>query len=128
MKMIFKVCFMLVVCLFVVGCSDNTESNLVDVQSITTSEVKDIIDNNNEDYIIIDVREDYEYKEGHLKNAVNIPLGNINTVSYEKNKIIIVYCRSGVRSREAANKLKNMGYTVKDMGGIIDWNYELEGE
>lgn len=119
---------MLVVCLFVVGCSDNTESNLVDVQSITTSEVKDIIDNNNEDYIIIDVREDYEYKEGHLKNAVNIPLGNINTVSYEKNKIIIVYCRSGVRSREAANKLKNMGYTVKDMGGIIDWNYELEGE
>ena len=129
MKSVLKIFLVLIISLFTVGCGNSnsdTDTNIVNVEKISTSEVKEIIDNNNEDYIIVDVREEYEYNEGHLPNAVNIPLGNINSINYEKEKIIIVYCRSGSRSSEAASKLKNMGYTVKDMGGIIDWNYEIK--
>ena len=128
MEKIFYLILICTICLLTVGCGNNntsTTNNNV-VESITASEVKEILDNKDEKYILIDVREESEYNEGHIPGAVNIPLGNINSIEYDKDKIIIVYCRSGVRSREAANKLNNIGYTVKDMGGIIGWNYEIE--
>ena len=128
MKKIFNLILVIVICLLTVGCGNDktsTTNNNV-VESITTSEVKEILDNKDDKYILIDVREESEYNEGHIPGAINIPVGNINSIEYDKDKIIIVYCRSGARSRDAANKLNYLGYTVKDMGGIIGWNYEIE--
>ena len=83
----------------------------------------------NKDTYIIDVREDYEYKSGHLPNSYNIPLGDINSISlnnFSHTSTIIVYCRSGNRSSTAANLLIKLGYeNVYDMGGITNWPYDL---
>ena len=95
---------------------------------ITTSEVKSIIDNydKNKDVVIIDVRTESEYKSGHLKEAVNVPVSEISSIEYDKDTKIIVYCRSGSRSANAAKMLSEMGYSkVLDMGGIINWEYEV---
>ena len=81
------------------------------------------------DYIILDVRTEEEYKSGHIPNAICIPnetIGNgeIGALK-DKNQLILVYCRSGRRSKEAAQKLANLGYhNVKEFGGIIDWTGE----
>ena len=84
-----------------------------------------------EDITLIDVREPSEYKEGHIPGARLIPLGTIDKTMTDKlpdkKKPLIVYCRSGVRSKKAAMKLVELGYTdVRDMGGILDWPYEIE--
>ena len=81
------------------------------------------------DYIILDVRTEEEYKSGHIPNAIcisNETIGNgeIGALK-DKNQLILVYCRSGRRSKEAAQKLANLGYrNVKEFGGIIDWTGE----
>ena len=126
MKKILKTLFVLFISILVLGCENDNTSKVGTMESISSSEVKEIMDNNDKSYILIDVREDYEFKEGHIPGAVNIPLGNITKVDYSLDKILIVYCRSGNRSNQAAIKLKNMGYNVKDMGGILDWTYEIE--
>ena len=125
MKIVLKILAVLIIFLLVVGCS-NEKTTTGTMGKITVEEVKTIVDNKDENYVLIDVREDYEFNEGHIPGAVNIPLGNITTVDYSKEKTLIVYCRSGNRSNQAAIKLKNMGYNVKDMGGILDWTYEIE--
>lgn len=124
MKVVVKIVIVLLICLITVGCGGETTTGTM--SKIKTEEVKTILDNKDENYILIDVREDYEFSEGHIPGAVNIPLGNITSVDYSKDKTLIVYCRSGNRSNQAAIKLKNMGYNVKDMGGILDWTYEIE--
>lgn len=124
MKVVVKIVIVLLICLITVGCGGETIPGTM--SKIKTEEVKEILDNKDENYILIDVREDYEFSEGHIPGAVNIPLGNITSVDYSKDKTLIVYCRSGNRSNQAAIKLKNMGYNVKDMGGILDWTYEIE--
>ena len=116
----------LLVFLFITGCTSNHnlthQVTLIDGEQVYKMMQK-------ENTYIIDVREDYEYKSGHLPNAYNIPLGNINSISlknftYSSN--IIVYCRSGNRSNTAANLLIKMGYkNVYDMGGIANWPYDL---
>ena len=125
MKIVLKTLVIIIIGLFIVGCS-NEETTTGTMGTITTEEVKEILDNKNENYVLIDVREDDEFNEGHIPGAVNIPLGNITSVDYSKDKTLIVYCKSGNRSNEAAIKLKNMGYNVKDMGGILNWTYEIE--
>ena len=124
MKVVVKIVIVLLICLITVGCGGETTTGTM--SKIKIEEVKKILDNKDENYILIDVREDYEFSEGHIPGAVNIPLGNITTVDYSKDKTLIVYCRSGNRSNQAAIKLKNMGYNVKDMGGIVNWTYEIE--
>lgn len=84
----------------------------------------------NSDIIILDVREQYEYDDGHIRNAVLLPLGDIESSSpdilTDKNQTILIYCRSGRRSKDAALKLISLGYkNVYDFGGILDWNYEI---
>lgn len=86
--------------------------------------------NNKKDIIVLDVREDYEYKSGHLKKAINLPLGNVNSdiikVAKDKDKPIYVYCHSGARSASACNSLTRLGYTeVYNLGGIMSWPYEI---
>ena len=85
------------------------------------------------DYIILDVRTEQEYKAGHIPNAVCIPNETITDKEppelSDKDQLILVYCRSGRRSKEAAQKLADLGYTnVKEFGGIIDWTGETVTE
>ena len=81
-------------------------------------------------YIIIDVRTIEEYSEGHIPNAVSLPVQNIgngeNFQLPDKNHLILLYCRSGSRSRQAAQKLVEKGYAnVVDFGGINKWIGEI---
>lgn len=82
------------------------------------------------DITLVDVREPYEYATGHIPNAKLLPLGDIAALAAtelpDRNAKIMVYCRSGSRSRSAARQLLSMGYTdVIDIGGILDWPYEV---
>lgn len=121
--------FVLIILILVIcGCSNSTiSSNGVSFMEIDTKTVFNEIDNKNT--YIIDVREDYEYAGGHIRNAYNIPLTSIEDISklmILSDSKIIVYCHSGNRSRKAAIKLVEMGYSnVYDMGGIDNWNYDL---
>ena len=83
-----------------------------------------------EDVVIVDVRRQDEYDEGHIPGAVCIPNESIGDEMPEElpdtDQVILVYCRSGRRSREAAQKLADMGYTgVYEFGGILDWTGEV---
>ena len=81
-------------------------------------------------YIVLDVRTAGEYAGGHIPNAINVPNESINTTPPkelpDKNQRIFVYCRSGARSQQAAQKLADMGYTnIVEMGGIKDWHGDV---
>ena len=98
--------------------------------NITAAEAKEIMDNR-DDYVILDTRTQEEYDEGHIPRAVLIPYDEIlqkaETVLTDKNQLILVYCRSGRRSKLAAEDLVKLGYTnIKEFGGILDWKYEVE--
>ena len=86
-----------------------------------------------ENYIILDVRTTEEFAEKHIPNAINIPNETIGSEELEelpdKNQLILVYCRSGNRSKQASEKLAALGYTnIYEFGGINDWTGELENE
>lgn len=98
--------------------------------NITAEEAKQIMDTE-EGYIILDVRTQEEYDQGHIPGASLIPNTEITAqaekVLTDKDQLILVYCRSGRRSKLAAATLAQLGYTnVKEFGGIIDWPYETE--
>ena len=88
--------------------------------------------NESDENIILDVREDFEYASGHIPNAQLLPLGEIDAESAEavipsKESTVLVYCRSGNRSKAAAELLVELGYTnVYEFGGIVTWPYEIE--
>lgn len=99
-------------------------------EQITAEEAKKIM-NSGEEHIILDTREQDEFDEGHIPGAILIPYTEIENKAEEmlpdKDKLILVYCRSGRRSKIAAESLAKLGYTnVKEFGGIIDWPYEIE--
>ena len=99
-------------------------------EQITAVDAKKIMDSGAE-YIILDTREQDEFEEGHIPRAILIPYTEIENKAEEmlpdKDKLILVYCRSGRRSKIAAESLSQLGYTnVKEFGGIIDWPYEVE--
>ena len=135
--------FIMVLCLaFLVGCGGQgdkttteiittTESEAVTMnqslgyEQITGAEAKMLMDTEG-DYIIIDARTTEEFNEGHIEGAILIPEYEIgNRAENElprKDQLILVYCRSGRRSKIAAEALVDLGYTnVKEFGGIIDW-------
>lgn len=110
----FKIKFLILlsVLLIVTGCNKSNDIN-------------SIIEDKNT--IIIDVRTEEEYNERHIDRAINIPVDNIKNIKIKKNKTIVVYCRSGVRSKKAYDILVSMGYTdVHDLGGID--NYKKEND
>ena len=81
-------------------------------------------------YIILDVRRPDEYAAGHIPNAINVPNESIGTSDIpelpDKDQLIMVYCRSGRRSKEASEKLVKLGYTnIVEFGGILDWKGEI---
>lgn len=99
-------------------------------KQISQEEAKRIMDSE-EEYIILDTREQEEYDESHIPGAILIPYTEIENKAEEmltdKNAQILVYCRSGRRSKIASQSLADLGYTnVKEFGGIIDWPYEVE--
>ena len=86
---------------------------------------------NEKNYIILDVRRPDEYAEGHVPGAINVANEEIGTEEIpelpDKAQLILVYCRSGRRSKEAAEKLVKLGYTnIVEFGGILDWTGEIE--
>lgn len=84
-----------------------------------------IISKNN--YIIVDVRTESEYKESHIKKSINIPYDEINKdTKLDKTKTILVYCKSGVRSNKAYNTLKSLGYDAVDLGAFDSIKLEKE--
>ena len=108
-----------------VGCSDGGSASY---DQISGAEAKALMDNER-DYIIIDARTQSEYDQGHVPGAIMIPEYEIADRAEkelpDKNQLILVYCRSGRRSKIAAEGLVKLGYTnVKEFGGIIDWEYE----
>ena len=96
-------------------------------EQITPQEAKKIMDSG-EEHVILDTREQNEFDEGHIPNAILIPYTEIENKAAEmlpdKDAQILAYCRSGRRSKIAAESLAKLGYTnVKEFGGIIDWPY-----
>ena len=82
-------------------------------------------------YIILDVRRADEFAEGHIPGAINVANESIGTAEIpellDKSQLILVYCRSGRRSKEASEKLVKLGYTnIVEFGGILDWKGEIE--
>lgn len=127
-KMIVILAVIIIVAIGVFIFNNNRESDTQYVK-ISAKEAKEIIDTER-NIIILDVRREDEYQTGHIEDAVCIPNEVISNQAEsllpDKEQEILVYCRSGNRSRQAANKLLDLGFTnVKDFGGIIDWPYEI---
>ena len=109
-----------------VGCSDGGSATY---DQISGAEAKALMDSES-GYIIIDARTQSEYDGGHIPGAILIPEYEIADRAEkelpDKDQLILVYCRSGRRSKIAAEELVKLGYTnVKEFGGIIDWEYEI---
>ena len=121
----------LLAAMLLAACGKNMETEQEAVyMNITAQEAKEIMDSQ-EGYIILDVREQDEYDAGHIPGAIVIPHGQIEdqaeSVLTDKDQLILVYCRSGRRSKIAAEALVELGYTnIKEFGGILDWPYEVE--
>ena len=101
-------------------------------KQISMDEAKQIFESRGDNsYIILDVRRSDEFADGHIPGAINVANESIGTESpkelADKNQLIYVYCRSGNRSKQAAEKLVALGYTnIVEFGGIIDWTGEIE--
>lgn len=96
---------------------------------ITAEEAKEMMDAG--DVIVVDVRREDEYEQAHIPGAILVPNESIGEEQPEalpdKDATILVHCRTGVRSKQASDKLVKMGYTkIYDFGGIADWPYETE--
>ncbi|WP_313527484.1 rhodanese-like domain-containing protein [Anaerotignum sp.] len=103
--------------------------NTASYQQITAEEAKKMMDDGN--VTVVDVRTEEEYTKEHIPNAVLVPVDSIGDDAPEAlpdlDGVLLVYCRSGNRSKTASERLKNIGYTnVYEFGGIIDWVYETE--
>ena len=110
-----------------VGCASDGSS--VTYEQISGAEAKALMDSES-GYVIIDARTQEEYDQGHIPGAIMIPEYEIADRAEkelpDKDQLILVYCRSGRRSKIAAEELVKLGYTnVKEFGGIIDWEYEI---
>lgn len=135
------VMLILIMLIVLMGCGENNSDGNAAEQAkeseamatyvnITPEEAKKIMDSE-EGYVILDVRTQEEYDEKHIPGAVLLPNTEIDAkaedVLTDKGQQILVYCRSGRRSKQAAEALVKLGYTnVKEFGGIIDWPYEVE--
>ena len=133
MKKMICICLAVLLCLTgFAGCVQEEKNMENTYQQITAQEAKTIMDTE-KDYIIIDARTEEEFAGGHIANAILIPEYEIAERAEkelpDKNQLILVYCRSGRRSKIASEELVKLGYTnVKEFGGIIDWPYEITSE
>ena len=133
-----KIIYIILIIFIVVGGSillvnkkDNSIENKKEsvIKYVSMDDIVGIM-NENEDYIILDVRTVEEYNNGHIPNAICIPNETISEDVINKlpnkEQLLLIYCRSGNRSKQAANKLQELGYTkLVEFGGIIDWKGEI---
>lgn len=116
--------------LLLAGCGAAGTSGKSDYRQISQEEAKEMMDT--QEVLILDVREQEEYDSGHIPGAVLLPVGTITEESAaeiipEKDTTVLVYCRSGNRSKTAAQALADLGYTnICEFGGISTWPYEVE--
>ena len=114
--------------LLLAGCGRNTADGAY--QQITQEDAKEMMDT--QEVIILDAREQAEYDSGHIPGAVLLPVGTIDETTAaevipEKDSTVLVYCRSGNRSKTASSTLAVLGYTnIYEFGGINTWPYETE--
>ena len=126
-----KMMILLLTAMLLTACGKAAEKNREAVyENITAEEAKQIMDTE-AGYVILDVRTQEEYDQGHIPGAILIPDTEIKAkaenVLADKTQLILVYCRSGRRSKLASEALVELGYTnIKEFGGIIDWPYETE--
>ena len=111
------------------GCAGTSNNQTNTYRSITMDEAVNMMAQET-GYIILDVRRPDEFAAGHIPNAINVPNESISTVEIpelpDKDQLIMVYCRSGRRSKEASEKLVKLGYTnIVEFGGILDWKGEI---
>ena len=111
------------------GCTGTSNNHTNTYRSITMDEAVTMMAQET-GYIILDVRRPDEFAAGHIPNAINVPNESISTDEIpelpDKDQLIMVYCRSGRRSKEASEKLVKLGYTnVVEFGGILDWKGEI---
>ncbi len=109
--------------------TESAIDNALGYMQISGEEAKHLMDTET-DYIIIDARTIEEFSEGHIEGAILIPEYEISQRAEkelpDKEQLILVYCRSGRRSKIAARALADLGYTnVREFGGIIDWQYKI---
>ena len=130
MKKIVFVSLIVLLSLFGFVACDQEEKDMKNTyEQITPDEAKKIMDTE-KGYIILDVRTEEEFAEGHIEGAILIPdyevADKAESILNDKDQLILVYCRSGRRSKIASEELVNLEYTnVKEFGGIIDWPYEV---
>ena len=126
-----KLLFLLLAVMLLTACGQTKENDReAAYMNITAEEAKQIMDSE-EGYIILDARTQEEYNQGHIPGAIVISHEEIaekaEKMLTDKDQLILVYCRSGRRSKIAAETLVELGYTnIKEFGGIIDWPYETE--
>ena len=126
-----KLSLILLAMLVLAACGQDKENKKESVYvNITAQEAKKIMDTE-QNYIILDTRTQTEYDEKHIPGAIVISHDEIKEKAEsalpDKDQLILVYCRSGRRSKLAAEDLVELGYTnIKEFGGIIDWPYETE--
>ena len=130
MKRFLVILILIITCAAILyGCTSGGENKMENsYEQITPAQAKEIMDSQ-DGYIILDVRTQEEFDEAHIEGAILIPDYEITdkaeSVLKDKNQLILVYCRSGRRSKLAASDLVTLGYSnVKEFGGIIDWPYE----
>ena len=128
MKRILILCLSLILPLC--GCGNNSTQSDVNYESVSMSEGIERMAND-EGYIILDVRRADEFKAGHIPGAVNLPneeIGNEEiAILPDEEQTIYIYCRSGNRSKQAANKLTALGYkSIVEFGGFMDYTGEIE--
>ena len=123
-------CITLLICsiLFLAGCSANTQEDATYL--IISTDEAIVMMEEEKDYIILDVRTKEEFASGHIPGAINIPnetIGNSEIPELpDKDRLILVYCRSGNRSKQASEKLVTLGYTnIVEFGGINSWPGEI---
>lgn len=113
-----------------VNAIEATQVDKPDHISITLEKAETLLEFNPENTVLIDVRSEAEFGNGHVRGAINIPLDqitDIETVVPDKNMIVIVYCQSGNRTKQASNQLYDMEYqVVLDAGGINQYEGDLE--
>ena len=114
------------------GCAATNNSQTNTYRQIAMDEAVDMMAQET-GYIILDVRRPDEFAAGHIPGAINVANESIGTAEIpelpDKDQLIMVYCRSGRRSKEAAEKLVKLGYTnIVEFGGILDWKGEIVTE
>jgi len=127
MKKIKRVLPIILSALLLTACAPG---NSLGYKQITMSEAVKMMETE-KNYIILDVRRADEFAEGHIPGAINVANEVIGTEEIpelpDKSQLILVYCRSGRRSKEASEKLVKLGYTnIVEFGGILDWKGEIE--